>query len=90
MACRANDFLKNKDFSSFIHLINESWNLKKNTSSLILQNKKIKNLDNFLSQHKSIVAHKLLGAGNGGFFLIITKKNKILKKEMIDKIIPLL
>ena len=48
-------FLKNKDFSSFIHLINESWNLKKNTSSLILQNKKIKNLDNFLSQHKKVL-----------------------------------
>ena len=89
-ACRANDFLKKKDYNSFIHLIKESWNLKKNTSPLIMQNKKIKNLDSFLSQHKSIIAHKILGAGNGGFFLIITKKNQLLEKEMIDKIIPLL
>ena len=64
------------------HLLNRYWNLKKklakNTS-----NKKIDNLYNKILNNGSVGA-KLIGSGNGGFFLIYCKKKKqnILKNSL--------
>jgi galactokinase/mevalonate kinase-like predicted kinase len=33
-------------------------------------------LDDSITNDKSVLSHKLLGAGNGGYFLIFTKKDK--------------
>jgi len=57
--------------------MNDSWTLKKKTSSTILKNKWIKQMDDELFENKSVIAHKLCGAGNGGFFLTFSKKNQL-------------
>ena len=33
-------------------------------------------LDDYISNDKNVLSHKLLGAGNGGYFLIFTDKDK--------------
>jgi D-glycero-alpha-D-manno-heptose-7-phosphate kinase len=64
-----------KDYSLFLHLLNRSWEEKKNTSSTITENKNIRDMDKVLSKNQTVIAHKLCGAGNGGFFLTFSKKN---------------
>jgi len=34
-------------------------------------------IDNNLKNNKTVLSHKLCGAGNGGFFLIFSEKNKL-------------
>tara|TARA_R110000824_G_scaffold88360_11_gene217293 strand:- start:241 stop:1176 length:936 start_codon:yes stop_codon:yes gene_type:complete len=58
----------------FIELFKESWKYKKQTSPLILQNPELKQMDTNLEDNYAILAHKLCGAGNGGYFLIFTNK----------------
>ena len=41
------------------------------------ENKKIKKIDKDLENNGSVIAHKLCGAGNGGFFLTFSKKNTL-------------
>ena len=69
--------LINNNYDKFINLISQSWDQKKKTSKLILANKIIKDLDKYLSENKSVIDHKLCGAGNGGFFLIFSEKDKL-------------
>ena len=57
--------------------MNDSWTQKKNTSNTILKNKWIREMDTELFENKSVFAHKLCGAGNGGFFLTFSKKEKL-------------
>lgn len=59
---------------NFLNLIKEGWITKKNTSSLITEAEEIINLDKQFEQDKNILAHRLCGAGNGGFFLLFTEK----------------
>lgn len=61
----------------FIDLIKDGWISKKNTSPYIIQAKELINFDKQLGEDKNILAHRLCGAGNGGFFLLFTEKNKI-------------
>jgi len=69
--------IKNKNYDEFFQIFKKSWNEKKNTSSMIIGNPIIKELDNSLSKNNDVLAHKLCGAGNGGFFLIFSKKNTL-------------
>jgi len=50
--------------------LNESWIQKKKTSSTITENKSIQDIDKTLNDNETVLAHKLCGAGNGGFFLV--------------------
>ena len=34
-------------------------------------------MDNQLENHPDVLAHRLCGAGNGGFFLIFSKKENV-------------
>ena len=34
-------------------------------------------MDEEISNNESVIAHKLCGAGNGGFFLVFSKKDKL-------------
>lgn len=70
----------------FIDLIKQGWISKKNTSPLIVQAEILTNLDNIFEEDKNILAHRLCGAGNGGFFLLFTEKNKIPLYDNIIKI----
>jgi D-glycero-alpha-D-manno-heptose-7-phosphate kinase len=65
--------LKQKNFDSFLELLNLSWEQKKQTSSLITENKEIQKIDDVLSRNSNVIAHKLCGAGNGGFFLVFSR-----------------
>jgi len=67
--------IKNNDKTKFLELMQASWEAKKNTSPLIMENKKLKEMDDKLYKDRSILAHRLCGAGNGGFFLIFRDKN---------------
>jgi D-glycero-alpha-D-manno-heptose-7-phosphate kinase len=73
----AYDALKKKDFELFLNLLNQSWEQKKATSSLITENVQIQEIDKVLSDSKEVIAHKLCGAGNGGFFLVFSKPNTL-------------
>lgn len=64
----------------FFDIINESWAKKKETSDFIISDSKMLEIDEKLSKIKDVKAHKLCGAGGGGYFLVFTDKNYDLKK----------
>jgi len=55
-----------------LQVIKNGWRHKKSTSPLILGNPDLIELDKQLEQNKLVLAHKLCGAGNGGYFLVFT------------------
>ena len=61
--------------SDFFNILNESWIKKKETSSLIYSHPQIRDMDECLIKDHNVLAHKLCGAGAGGFFLVYTKSN---------------
>ncbi len=75
-AIKGEKLIKSKNFKikKFAQLINESWYLKKKTSSLISNS----NIDRIfkIALNNGALGGKLLGAGQSGFVLIIAKKNK--------------
>jgi D-glycero-alpha-D-manno-heptose-7-phosphate kinase len=75
--------LKKLNFIKMGELLNKAWEIKKNFSKFIT-NKKIDKLYKLII-NSGVYGAKLLGAGNGGFILILVnnfqfKKNKIKKK----------
>lgn len=62
-------FLMDQQYMNFMEIIKQGWEEKKRTSKSVLQNPKLLELDHSISKLKGCVAHKLCGAGNGGFFL---------------------
>ena len=73
----AYDNLLAKKYSNFLEDLKEGWKKKKETSDSITSNKKIKEIDNELENNGTVIAHKLCGAGNGGFFLTFSEKNSL-------------
>lgn len=73
----AYDALLDEKYELVLDYLNQSWIDKKNTSRLIAENPAIQELDAKLSADRGILAHKLCGAGNGGFFLCFTEKGAI-------------
>lgn len=73
----AYDCLLQKNYDEFLFHLNTSWEQKKQTSSSINQNQKIKEIDEYLSNNPLVISHKLCGAGNGGFFLTFSEKDKL-------------
>ena len=74
---KAYSALKDEDYELFIGLITVGWQMKKDTSRLMVKNSGIKELDLDLYERETVLAHKLCGAGNGGFFLVISEKDKL-------------
>lgn len=66
-----NELISN-NYTEFLKLINDGWQQKKSTTSSITENEKIKEIDMHLEKNPTVIAHKLCGAGNGGFFLIFS------------------
>jgi len=62
--------IKEQDQESFLSLVRTGWDIKKTTSPLIAKNKIITDLDNLIESCEAVLAHRLLGAGNGGYFLL--------------------
>ena len=73
----AHEALLEKSYNTFLKQLSEGWTQKKKTSDSITENKKIKSIDKELENNGSVIAHKLCGAGNGGFFLTFSKKNAL-------------
>ena len=55
-------------------MIGKSWSQKKKTSSTIMESDTIREIDSLLEKNETVCAHKLCGAGNGGFFLTFSEK----------------
>lgn len=73
----AYDYFKEKDYKHILKELNKSWEQKKKTSSSIAENEHIQDMDKVLSNNDSVMAHKLCGAGNGGFFLVFSETNTL-------------
>ena len=69
--------LKDRKYDKFLSKLNKAWDQKKLTSTLISENEVIREIDNTLTEDPSVIAHKLCGAGNGGFFLTFSEKNTL-------------
>jgi len=69
--------LQENDYSKFLNYLNKSWIQKKKTSSIITENLSIKEMDDYLNENDTVIAHKLCGAGNGGFFLVFAEKENL-------------
>jgi len=67
--------INNLDIEYFNEIIKESWQTKKDSNKMVLDNSKLLELDNILSKDSRVLSHKLCGAGNGGYFLIFASKN---------------
>ena len=65
------------EYDKFLYLLGKSWSQKKKTSSTIVENDIIREIDSVLEDNDTVCAHKLCGAGNGGFFLIFSEKNTL-------------
>jgi len=77
--------LISKDYEKVFYVLNKSWAIKKTTSSQILQSTALLEMDHLLANNINIKAHKLCGAGGGGYFLVISDKNTPIK---FDKVHP--
>ena len=71
------DALIKEDYSGVCYLIQSTWEIKKNTSSNIMT-KEIEDLEEVINRSHHVVACRLIGAGNGGYLLVISEKNYIL------------
>lgn len=74
--------LEKKNFEAVLLKIREGWLDKQKTSSRIM-NPSIKQIDKSLAKHKGVLAWRLIGAGNGGYFLVITEKSLTFSLEAI-------
>ena len=69
--------LKEDNYPQVLYQLNKGWHKKKKTSSSISSNQRIQEMDKVLGECETVVAHKLCGAGNGGFFLTFSHKNTL-------------
>ncbi len=67
--------IRRSDVSEFAKIMKKGWEVKKASSKMILQNDKLKKMDQDLTSSSGVLCHKLCGAGNGGFFLFFKHKN---------------
>jgi len=85
------DMIMNGKYDKFLNMIKMGWEEKKRTSKNVLQDPSVKELDDYLTSFKGCIAHKLCGAGNGGFFLCFFDRTyleinqKFVKVELSDK-----
>jgi len=74
---KAHSAIMRGDSKLVLELFQESWETKKRTSSSITENNTIREMDEVLEKNSSVLAHKLCGAGNGGYFLSFSKKKSL-------------
>ena len=80
---KINNDLKQDNFLSVFDEINHAWEIKKQTSGNII-NDEILSLENKLNY--KVLAKRLIGAGAGGYFLIIVEQGKIVKNGIPIKL----
>ena len=72
-----------ENYGMFFKLLRESWAIKKFTNKKIVGSKKLKSMDLELENDDDILYHKLCGAGGGGYFLVVSKREKSFKMPFI-------
>lgn len=82
----AESMLLNGKFDKFLKLIKIGWTEKQKTSANVLSDSYVKNLNNYLENYPHCIAHKLCGAGNGGFFLCFFEQTKLPTESMFFRI----
>lgn len=83
------DALIEKDYSRVCYLVQSGWNLKKETSPNITT-EEIRRLEDLITKSPHVAACRLIGAGSGGYFLVISEKSYFLpwtnlKIELYDE-----
>lgn len=68
--------INSENVKEFSDIMNNSWKTKKETSPYICENATLVQLDNTLANDVRVLSHKLCGAGNGGYFLVFTKRGE--------------
>jgi D-glycero-alpha-D-manno-heptose-7-phosphate kinase len=76
------DALIKEEYDKVNFLIKSGWEQKKLTSPSIV-NEKVKAIETILSRLPNISSYRLIGAGNGGYFLVLTEKNSYLSLKNI-------
>ena len=76
-ADEAFDSLIKKEYDKFLDLMKKSWEQKKETTSAVTENSTIRTIDQNLTENETVLAHRLCGAGNGGFFLTFSEKDTL-------------
>ena len=74
---KAYDTLMKENLDKFLFLLGNSWHQKKETSPSIAECDTIIEIDHVLEKNDTVCAHKLCGAGNGGFFLVFSEKDTL-------------
>ena len=74
---KAYDTLMEENLDKFLFLLGKSWHQKKETSPSIAECDTIIEIDHVLEKNDTVCAHKLCGAGNGGFFLVFSEKDTL-------------
>lgn len=67
------DAIVHSDYKRVCHLVQSGWELKKATSPNIVT-KEIESTEKIISANQYVAAYRLVGAGNGGYFLVLTEK----------------
>ena len=70
------------DRNKFFQITKEGWDIKKNSNPVILGNNSLVELDKKIEAMSYVLAHRLIGAGNGGYFLLFTDKE--IKQDRIE------
>lgn len=66
----------------FLQIVNEGWEVKKKQTPHVIQSPLLQNIDMELKDNAHILAHRLCGAGAGGYFFCICEPNFILKSAI--------
>jgi D-glycero-alpha-D-manno-heptose-7-phosphate kinase len=81
--------IANKDSKKFFQIFNQGWEIKKTTSSEIMNSENLSKLEQYLVDSKMISGIKLCGAGGGGyFFIFVDKKQNSQFKKYFEKGYP--
>lgn len=88
LVVEAEQMILNANYEKFLRLVKDGWEEKKRTSKNVIEEKHLKDLDEYLDKYPGCIAHKLCGAGNGGFFLTffdfkkLPENNNFIKVEL--------
>jgi D-glycero-alpha-D-manno-heptose-7-phosphate kinase len=78
--------IEKKDLHNFTKLVKLGWEKKKQITPHVAGNENVKKIDTILQNNPSILAHRLCGAGNRGYFLSLLKTTSYIPFNMQDSI----
>jgi D-glycero-alpha-D-manno-heptose-7-phosphate kinase len=68
------DALVKEDYGRVCYLVQSAWEVKKATSTSIMT-REIESTEKTININPNVVACRLIGAGNGGYLLVVSEKN---------------